>query len=45
MKYPLATESSKKRRRKRATKDNVDRKYKCVVDGCEKAYGSENSRN
>ena len=35
--------SIKKRKRKR--KNEVDRNFKCVIPGCDKAYGSENSLN
>lgn len=34
-----------KKRRKRKLKCEVDRNFVCIVDGCEKAYGSENSLN
>lgn len=32
-------------RRKRRLKTEIERNYKCVVPGCPKAYGSENSLN
>lgn len=34
-----------KRKRKRKTKDQVERNYKCNIDNCVKSYGSENSLN
>ena len=34
-----------KRKRKRKTKDQVERNYKCNIDNCTKSYGSENSLN
>lgn len=34
---------AKKRIRKK--KDDVSREFRCVVEGCRKAYGSENSLN
>ena len=34
-----------KRKRKRKTKDQVERNFKCNINGCNKSYGSENSLN
>ena len=34
-----------KRKRKRKTKDQVERNFKCNINGCTKSYGSENSLN
>lgn len=34
-----------KSRRKRRLKTEIERNYRCVVPGCPKAYGSENSLN
>ena len=34
-----------KKRRKRKLKCEVSRNFVCIVNGCEKAYGSENSLN
>ena len=34
-----------KRKRKRKTKDQVERNFKCNINGCSKSYGSENSLN
>lgn len=40
----LESEADKKKR-KRKKKDEVERNFRCMVDGCGKAYGSENSLN
>lgn len=34
-----------KKKRKRKTKDEVERNFKCNLDSCGKSYGSENSLN
>ena len=34
-----------KKKRKRKSKAEVDRSFRCVVQGCVKAYGTENSLN
>ena len=34
-----------KKKRKRKKKNEVDRNYKCNIEGCQKSYGSENSLN
>ena len=34
-----------KRKRKRKTKDQVERNFKCNIGECKKSYGSENSLN
>lgn len=37
--------SGKKPVRKRKRKDEISRDFLCVAKGCNKSYGSENSRN
>lgn len=39
------TGDSIKKKRKRKTKDQVERNFSCNIDSCAKSYGSENSLN
>jgi len=38
-------DEANKQRRKRRRKDEVTRSFQCNIEGCNKAYGSENSLN